>query len=181
MENQRIAVIEKKNNIRKLIKERIISFPFRDDFSLKICEKAYELVLSKNAKKVALYYPLSDEVNTLPLIEKLLSSSISVFLPKTSDSDMNFYKYEKDTVIKVGNLGAYEPLFGAPETDFDVIFVPLRAFDKNNYRLGRGKGYYDKFLSKNPSFSVGLAFSIQQVESVPFDEFDVPLDMIIYF
>ena len=93
---------------------------------------------------------------------------------------MYFVQIEKNTVFTIGAFGIKEPV-GKPHLgDFDVMAVPLVAFDKSNNRLGHGKGYYDRYLSSHPCFTVGLAFS-EQKNNVPTDRWDVPLNLIISY
>ena len=68
---------------------------------------------------------------------------------------------------------------GKVQQDIDVVIVPLVAFDGSLTRLGRGKGYYDRFLKETNAFKLGIAFSSQQAERLPCSKLDVKLDAVI--
>lgn len=67
----------------------------------------------------------------------------------------------------------------AKEAALDVIVVPLRAFDAECMRVGRGKGYYDRFLEDGSALKVAVAFDQQRVDSVPTEAHDVPMDAVV--
>jgi 5-formyltetrahydrofolate cyclo-ligase len=72
-----------------------------------------------------------------------------------------------------------EPLPYGPVSRVDLLLVPGIAFDLKGYRLGYGKGYYDRYLSENkPSFSIGLSYNSQLIESLPRSNYDEKLDAI---
>jgi len=86
--------------------------------------------------------------------------------------------------LEMGPYGIKQPkenLKSIDIQDLDAIIVPGISFDKNNYRLGRGKGYYDRFLAKLPSIipTIGVAFDFQIVDSIPRTKHDVPVSRII--
>lgn len=172
-------ITEQKKALRKLVKDRIFALDNREDLSAIICQKALTCALDNDAKKVALYYPLSDEVDTRLLIDSLVASDIQVYLPVVDNGNMYFALYSDKENLNSGAFGIQEPVSGASNTDFDIVFVPLRAFDKNNNRLGRGGGYYDRVLPKLSAKKVGVAYSCQCVDSVPTCDYDFPLDLVI--
>jgi 5-formyltetrahydrofolate cyclo-ligase len=101
---------------------------------------------------------------------------------------LNFQHYHLHSEFKPNRYGIPEPIPNAEQTvplsEIDVIFLPLVAFDKAGNRLGMGGGYYDRTLSKWHEMSdrprlIGLAHDIQQVESLPFQPWDIPIEMII--
>jgi 5-formyltetrahydrofolate cyclo-ligase len=68
----------------------------------------------------------------------------------------------------------------AEPSSIRLVVVPLIAFDSRGFRLGYGAGYYDRFLSRHPDMKkIGVAFACQEVETVPADENDVPMDIIV--
>ena len=92
---------------------------------------------------------------------------------------MVFVEITEKTEYIPGAFGVSEPVGDPYEGPFDVMAVPLVAADEKGNRLGHGKGYYDKYLKKNPTFSVGLAF-IEQKREVPSDPWDVRLDTVLF-
>ena len=92
---------------------------------------------------------------------------------------MEFFQITDKTKYNKNKYGIPEPDKGESKTDFDIIFVPLLGYDSKLNRLGKGKGYYDRFLKNSSAFKVGLAFSCQLAETVFETETDVPLDCIV--
>ena len=172
-------ITEQKKTLRKLVKERIFALDNREELSAIICQKALNYALDNDAKKVAVYYPLSDEVDTRLLIDSLISYGIEVYLPVVDNGNMYFALYNDKENLNSGAFGVQEPISGILNTDFDIVFTPLRAFDKNNNRLGRGGGYYDRVLPKLSAKKVGIAYSCQRVDTIPTCDYDFPLDLII--
>lgn len=95
---------------------------------------------------------------------------------------MKICRYTHDTNVGHGSFGIMEPQADA-FTDYeqiDLILVPGMAFDRHGHRLGRGKGYYDRFLSQaKDCYKIGVCFPFQLVDEVPTDEHDVRMDEII--
>jgi 5-formyltetrahydrofolate cyclo-ligase len=94
-----------------------------------------------------------------------------------------FRAWTTDTVLVRGLYGILEPSSDAEEVEPDIVLVPLAAFDQRGHRLGYGGGYYDRTLqglrrSKRIT-AAGLAFSVQQMDRVPEDAHDEPLDLVL--
>ena len=131
------------------------------------------------------YYSLPDEVNTHDLIDDLVAEGKTVLLPKVTGTDtMELRRYTGRADLKEGSFHILEPV-GEPFTDFaaiDLILVPGLAFDAAGHRLGRGRGYYDRFLhSRDGSYCVkiGVCFDFQKVDEVPVDAFDIAVDKVV--
>ena len=137
-----------------------------------------------HAHTLLLYSALPDEVPTQTLIDELVAQGKTVLLPRVvSDTDMELRRYSGPADLQQGAFGIMEPT-GELFTDYaaiDVAIIPGMAFDDEGHRLGRGKGYYDRFLAKlSPStYKIGLCFSWQLVDHVPTDEHDIPMDEVI--
>lgn len=134
-------------------------------------------------KVVMLYSALSDEVPTQALMDIMLVQGKTVLLPRViNDTDMELRRYTGPGDLHKGAYGILEPS-GEVFTDYqliDVAIIPGMAFDKEGHRLGRGKGYYDRFLSAVPNlYKIGVCFSWQIVDSVPCDAHDVVMDEVI--
>ena len=134
-------------------------------------------------KVIMLYSALPDEVPTQILMDELVAQGKTVLLPcVTSDTDMELHRYTGKQDLQTGAYDILEPT-GQLFTDYDAInvaIVPGMAFDADGHRLGRGKGYYDRFLSRVPYlYKIGLCFSWQLVDHVPCDEHDVVMDEVI--
>ncbi len=142
-----------------------------------------------NNNTIFLYSSYKSEVDTNFLIQHALQKNKRVFCPKVHDDEMEFYQiYSPDDLIS-GYKGIKEPS-AAENTIYPkntlsdesvLIILPLAAFNKNCQRIGYGKGYYDKYLSKltGSFYTIGLAYDIQFEPDFTADEFDYPLDYII--
>ncbi|MDR3128652.1 MAG: 5-formyltetrahydrofolate cyclo-ligase [Tannerellaceae bacterium] len=133
------------------------------------------------ANHIALYYPLAGEVNTIPLLE-CWKNSKALFLPLVSNMNLHLLPYFPGTKLVNGSFGTMHPEpipHPIPTECIDLIIVPGLAFDRQGNRLGRGKGFYDRFLSKLSIPRIGLCFQYQLLEEVPFNKEDIPMDEII--
>jgi 5-formyltetrahydrofolate cyclo-ligase len=123
------------------------------------------------------------EIDTRRLIDFLLNSGKTVALPVcVNDWDMIFSEIKPGDELKKGMYGLLEPPEGAPEakvTDKSVIIAPSLTCDRNGYRMGKGKGYYDRWLSRHRIFSIGLAREALLVDEVPRESFDARVNCLV--
>ncbi|MDA9619188.1 5-formyltetrahydrofolate cyclo-ligase [Candidatus Pelagibacter bacterium] len=143
-----------------------------------------KLNFKKGNLKLALYYPSGFEINILKLLENKYMINKNILLPVIEENNrMSFFSWKKNNVLLVNKYGILEPIknkFKIP----NLILVPILAFDRNKYRLGYGKGFYDRYLNKylkKPSniLTVGVAFSFQKYHKLPIEKNDVKLDYIL--
>lgn len=131
-------------------------------------------------KRILVYNSLSDEVDTSRLISELAKEN-EVYLPVVvSDSEMMLAAYDGNW--KTGAYGIKEPTgerLTSGEVRPDVCITPLRAFDENLNRVGRGKGYYDRFFASCDCTKIAIAFECQKVDAVQTDENDIKADCVI--
>jgi 5-formyltetrahydrofolate cyclo-ligase len=153
------------------------------ELSLPIIERLKPLLV--RAQNIVAYYSLVDEVDTHYLIDDLLAAGKSVYLPKVvSDEDMVLCRYTGAESLREGAFGIMEPAgteLSVVEA-VDVVLVPGMAFDVEGNRLGRGKGYYDRFLKSlnNPRPRlIGVCFDFQEVDVVPTEPTDVKVDVVV--
>ena len=134
--------------------------------------------------KLALYYPSSFEINVLKFLEFNFISNSNLLLPVIEENNqMNFFSWKKNEVLQINKYGILEPIKSKPSIP-DIMLIPLLAFDKNKYRLGYGKGFYDRYLNKylktyKNILSVGVAFSFQKYHKLPINNMDVKLNYIL--
>ena len=140
----------------------------------------------KEAQTILLYNALPDEVDTKMLLSELYLQGKTLLLPKViSDTDMTIHRYNGEEYLSKGRFfGIMEP-DNTPFSDYssiDLMIIPGMAFDKRGNRLGRGRGYYDRFLSQMPSnvYKIGVCFPFQIVSMVPSDSHDVMMDEVVY-
>ena len=133
------------------------------------------------ARVVALFSPLGDEPQLWPLVERL-AKRMSVVLPRVEGDDMEFYDYDS-RAMQIGSFGIVEPQGVEPveAEQIDLMVVPGVAFTAAGDRLGRGKGYYDRYLSREGfrAFCVGVCYEHQVVESLPVEPHDKAMDEVV--
>lgn len=176
-----------------------------EELSLPIVARLKDRIM--DTQTVVAYYPLPDEVDIRPLLDDLVAAGKTVFLPKvTGDTTMELRRYTGQQDLREGAFHIMEPVGEKNHGDYpcdssvanimetvSVILVPGMAFDSCGHRLGRGRGYYDRFLyavrkglpcqqtlaRKNRPSVFGVCFDFQKVLEVPTDEHDVPVDEVI--
>jgi len=126
------------------------------------------------------YYPINFEINILPILE-LLKKQCSVALPTVlQNNKMDFRIWNEHDPLFVNKFGILEPSKKNKKVIPQLFLTPLLAFDQKLNRLGYGRGYYDRYLIKNKKFlTFGVAFSFQQIKTVPVYKNDVSLKGII--
>ncbi|MDP8101623.1 5-formyltetrahydrofolate cyclo-ligase [Phocoenobacter atlanticus] len=155
-----------------------------------IIQPALSLIEKHSATRLAFYLPFNGEISPLPLIDKLTKQGKKIYLPVLhpfSKGHLLFIEYNKNCKksLKSNRFGILEPQLDVrkvlPLNKLDIIFTPLVACDKQGNRLGMGGGFYDRTLALNSEtlISVGLAHRFQQLNQLPVEHWDMPLDYII--
>ncbi len=155
--------------------------------SLQICAVAARRREFREARCVALFAPLPTEPDIRPLIEEAWAERKCVALPFMLHGDeprLAWHEVEGwDELVARGPHGIREPHpQKCPVTqasELDLVFVPGLAFDADGNRLGRGGGYYDRFLADVTTRRIGLFFAAQQVDAVPREAHDCRVDLVI--
>jgi 5-formyltetrahydrofolate cyclo-ligase len=133
-----------------------------------------------------LYAAMPDEIDAGPLIDEALERGAAVYLP-VPDPDGNRMTAvrvtDRRTDLVPGRFGILEPRKGLPAAgsgEIDFVLVPGRAFDRGGRRLGRGAGFYDRFLEEAAAgaFRAALALDLQVVPEVPAGASDRPVDLV---
>ena len=131
------------------------------------------------AEIVMLYSALPDEVQTQAFLEKWHLKK-KIILPTVVGDDIIPVEYGKDTAFAVGDFNILEPQNEPYQGGFDLIIVPGVAFDRKGNRLGRGRGYYDRFLCHHLDVKrIGICFDFQLVDEVPAEPFDIRMDEVL--
>ncbi len=141
------------------------------------------------AKSVAVFLSFDGELDTRPLIEGLWRAGKQVYLPVLhpfSPGNLLFLRYLPDSLLATNRLKILEPALDVrhvlPLDRLDVLITPLVAFDNTGQRLGMGGGFYDRTLQNwraHGFLPVGYAHDCQQVESLPVQEWDIPLPVMV--
>ncbi|MBW2579248.1 MAG: 5-formyltetrahydrofolate cyclo-ligase [Deltaproteobacteria bacterium] len=166
----------------------------RNDVTAADSERAGELAaralidldLAKRAERIALYAALPYEIPTRILFDAVIEKTGAALLPRTTDPiGLEFFAVERWEELRPGAFGVLEPQSDATAVRLrpdDLVVVPGVAFDEAGYRLGHGKGYYDRAfaaeLGDSPTL-VGFGYEFQIVEAVPHDERDRQMDAIV--
>ncbi|MGY6632091.1 MAG: 5-formyltetrahydrofolate cyclo-ligase [Wenzhouxiangella sp.] len=137
---------------------------------------------------LAAFVPFRGEPDLLPALEVLHQAGRRIHLPQVGDDQsMQFRRWQPGCTMRPNRFGIPEPIEGRPlpAESLDLVLMPLLAFAPSGGRLGMGAGFYDRafaFRLQRPGSGpalVGAAFSFQQVDSLPLDAWDVPLDGIL--
>ena len=159
---------------KKLLSARLeLDEDYRQAASIIIAQKC--ITKLKKTTSLAIYYPMKAEVNALLLADFAQHHGIELSLPIT---EYSFAKWEPGEALEsVDNT--LQPLTRSISQP-KVIIVPLVGFDRKCNRLGYGRGFYDRALSKLPqAFKLGIAYATQECEAIPMEAHDIALDMII--
>lgn len=134
---------------------------------------------------IAGYWPVGDELDVRPLMERLHGRGHALCLPVVvaKGRPLLFRRWRPGDALVPGGLGIPVPGEGAGEVRPDLLLVPLLAFDRGGHRLGYGAGFYDRTLALlrlgGPVTAVGVGYDAQEVPAVPRDALDQPLDWIV--
>ena len=148
-----------------------------------IIERLLALPETVDARTVMAFWSFGSEVDTAPLIHRLLDEGRTVALPRTEGPDIVPVTYERGDPVRSTAYGAMEPplgrVLGADE--LDLVVVPGVAFDRGGNRIGYGRGFYDRLLSgrRRDVPAVAIAFGIQVVDAVPIGGADRRIDAIV--
>lgn len=174
-----------KKELRKKIREqkRAMTGEQIEAASKVLQEKFLDSDLYRNAKTVYGYLPYNQEVRTVPILERALEDGKQVAVPKVYGDEMKFIYLPDLSQVETGYSGIPEPIADGPEGDDPtaLVLMPGLAFTREGQRIGYGGGFYDKFLAAEPDHpTVALCYDFQVVEQLPTEEFDIPVDEVIW-
>lgn len=181
--NQQEAKAELRAKMRAVLKN--ISAEKRRLDSEKLCANLKEQSVFQNAGSILFFAPLPEEPDLWPLLNEMLAGKKMVALP-CFDADNETYvpRHVQDIHVEIlsGKFGIREPAttcIAIPLDDLDLVLVPGVAFALDGHRIGRGKGFYDRLLENFTGEKIGIAFDEQIVETIPAEENDVLMDLIL--
>lgn len=141
-----------------------------------ICEKIKDLDIYKSANNILIFYPLNDEINLLPLLE----DNKNFYLPRINEDKLDICPYKKGDNLKESKFKTQEPLTQNISPDkLDLIILPALAADKDNYRLGYGKGFYDRFLEATNAYTILPMPKSLVFDKIPTEKHDKKVNLII--
>ena len=137
------------------------------------------------AAVVSGFWPMGDEIDIRPLLEVLIARGHPVALPTVvrRGEPLLFRAWLPGDALIAGALGTSVPSKDKPELRPQIVITPLLAFDARGYRVGYGAGYYDMTLAQLRAdgnvVAVGVGYDAQEVDAVPIEGWDQPLDWIV--
>lgn len=135
------------------------------------------------AKTIYGYLPYNQEVRTVPMLRRALEEGKRVAVPKVYGDDMKFIYLDDLSQVAKGYAGIPEPVADGPvaQDETALVLMPGLAFDRAGHRIGYGGGFYDKFLAREPHHpTVALCYDFQVMDRLETEEFDIPVDLVIW-
>lgn len=181
---------ERKNRIREEFKalRRDMTPELKAEYDGKICQRFMSLASYRFADALLLYAPLKYEIDIMPIAEDALKRGKTVAFPlcDPENRSMTYHTVTELSQLSSGSYGIREPDARLPVYDLKehpgenaVCFVPALAFDRDGYRIGYGKGFYDRYLSSFGGAKMGVEYSTCIVDRLPRGKFDTAVDFLV--
>lgn len=170
-----------KNEIRYKMKSlRVIMPPeARRSAAEEVFERLEKTAAFLLSNKIMMYHSLPDELDTHEFLKKWAGKK-RFFLPRINGVNLEVLPYDESR-LELGSFHIEEPTGNEitnPE-EIEMVVVPAVAYDRKGKRLGRGKGFYDRFLAQTKATKVGVGYEFQLVDELPAEDHDIPMDMVI--
>ncbi len=174
-----------KQTLRRMIREqkRAMTTEQIEEASARLGEKFAASELYRQAKTIYGYLPYNQEVRTVPMLQRALDDGKRVAVPKCYGDEMRFIYLDDLSRVESGYCGIPEPIADEPIADDPtaLVLMPGLAFTERGERMGYGGGFYDKFLATEPNHpTLALCYAFQMVEYIPTEEFDIPVDCVLW-
>lgn len=174
-----------KQQLRQAIRQRKRAMTQEEieDRSRSLCEKFLNSDNYRRCTCLYGYLPYNQEVRTWPILQQALADGKQVAVPKVYGDEMKFIYLTDLTQVAAGYAGIPEPIADGPvaEQQDALVLMPGLAFDPQGHRIGYGGGFYDKFLSREPGHpTVALCYEFQMVDHLETEQFDIPVDTVIW-
>ena len=168
--------------MRKNARQRraLITPEAREEYAVMAAENAVLLLERARASVPMIYVATPEELGTWPLMDRLLDRGYYPVFPVMSGEEIIPVMWDEETVFVSNEKGILEPMGGtkiAPE-EVDFVIVPGLSFDEQGHRLGRGGGFYDRFLADLPALRVGYCFQTQMAREIETEPHDIDMDYI---
>jgi 5-formyltetrahydrofolate cyclo-ligase len=175
-----------KNDLRAaaLARRVALSVEARADAALTLAARGLPVDIASGAI-VSGYWPIRNEIDPMPLMRHLAAQGARAALPVIlgRDQPLIFRAWSTDAQLLRGQFGIMEPSPQSAVVEPDIVLVPLAAFDRAGHRIGYGAGHYDRTLkllrASKPIAAIGLAFAVQEIETIPALPHDVRLDYVL--
>jgi 5-formyltetrahydrofolate cyclo-ligase len=139
-------------------------------------------ILTNNVKVISTYRAIGSETDVMAAVFHALPPDVALALPCANSKEemLIFRQWHMGDPITESPIGFEQPLDSAPPLSPDIILTPLLGFDRSLNRIGQGAGHYDRAFDTFPdALRIGIAWSVQEVDAIPLDVWDVPLDAVI--
>jgi 5-formyltetrahydrofolate cyclo-ligase len=180
-----VTIEEAKAALRALAHKQRATFlqGYRQDAAKAAAEHFFAGVSLRPAEVIAAYWPIRDEIDCRLVLTRLMDEGQKVCLPvvRGENEPLELRLWEHGAALYPSGFGTLAPDESAPLVEPDVVLMPLLGFDQQGTRLGYGGGYYDRTLaaaSHSPRL-IGFAFSAQELNHIPRDIHDIPLDAVV--
>lgn len=174
-----------KKELRAMIRAQKRAMP--DELIVEKSERLGELFAAsdayRNANAIYGYLPYNQEVRTVAMLERAISDGKRVAVPKCYGEEMRFIWMDDLSKVEKGYAGIPEPLEDGPVADdaTALVLMPGLAFDPQGHRIGYGGGFYDKFLAAEPEHpTLALCYDFQMLDHLETEEFDIPVDTVLW-
>ena len=166
-------------NKYKEIRKNVSNKEEQDDI---IFSKIINLEEYKESNSILTYVSLKDEVDTIKLVKYSLQEGTKIAVPKCKGQSIEFYYIKSLEELEEGNFKILEPKTNKKVSDFNnsICIIPGLAFDKQNNRIGYGRGFYDRFLENYKGIKIGLAYKECICDKIDADENDIKMDKVIF-
>lgn len=174
-----------KKQLRKQIRElkKAMTLAQIEEKSKQLKEQFCACEQYRTAKTVYGYMPYNQEVRTVPILEQALLDGKPVAVPKVYGDEMRFIYLSDFSAVENSDMGIPEPIADNPVADDPtaLVLMPGIAFDPMGHRIGYGGGFYDKFLALEPEHpTVALCYDFQMLPKLETEEFDIPVDLVLW-
>jgi 5-formyltetrahydrofolate cyclo-ligase len=171
---------ELRHRMRTLRAEAALREP---DAAARVANSFPARLLERYGPVVAGYIAINEELDPMPLLHRLAGAGAELCLPRLTPEGISWRSWSPGEPLERRRFGLSEPPIEAPEATPTLVLTPLLAFDVMGNRLGYGRGHYDAALtrlrSNGRAFACALAYSAQQIDQVPAEAHDQPLDWAV--
>ena len=174
-----------KQELRRMIrqKKREMTLQQIEASSAKLCRLFLQSEEYHCAKTIYAYLPYNQEVRTEAIVQQAWADGKKVAVPKVYGDEMRFIYITDLAQVEKGYCNIPEPILDTPvaQDETALVLMPGLAFDPQGRRIGYGGGFYDKFLRNEPEHpKVALCYDFQVVDALPAEEFDIPVDCVLW-
>lgn len=174
-----------KKALRQQIREKKRAMTKEQIFEASQClaDKFFATPQYAQADTIYGYLPYNQEVRTELILERALDEGKRVAVPKVYGDEMEFIYIDSFDRLEKSDMGIPEPIDDAPvaRDASALVLMPGLAFDPQGHRVGYGGGYYDKYLGKEPGHpTVALCYDFQMMPKLDTEEFDIPVDLVLW-